>query len=341
MNAFPTRVGVFTYRRADGTEVRELRSPEEVFHADSLASLEDVPVTLGHPPGGMTPAAWRAASAGHVRAGSVGKHDDGERVRARFVLGREDAINGAERKTHSELSAGYDCAIDPTPGVWNGQRYDQAQTRIRYNHVAMLEPGKGRMGRECRLDSAGEEIPHCDQEESPMKITINGKTYEGEAEIQSEVTKLQARADATEASVKSLTATVARYDAEAATIKRSGLEAQVKAIMGPSFAFARKGEGGADVALTDRELRVAVIKRADSSFDDKGRDELYVEARFDATLATSSKATNILDALNTPAPKVPGASEATRTDAEDKDGPRARVAKTLETARKNGVAVAE
>ena len=44
-----TRTGVFDYMLADGTLRRELRRPEDVFHPESIASLQMVPVTLGHP----------------------------------------------------------------------------------------------------------------------------------------------------------------------------------------------------------------------------------------------------------------------------------------------------
>lgn len=332
VNAFPTRTGIFTYKRADGTEVRELRHPDEVFHPDSLASLEDVPVVMGrHPAGGVHPSDFAKLAAGHVRAGSVAKHDDGQRVRAGIVLGRQDAIDGAERKTHPELSCGYNCAIDPTPGTYEGQRYDQAQVRIRYNHVVMLRAGEGRMGRECRLDSAGEQIP--EDTEDDMKITINGKTYESEAEIQAEVTKLAKRADAADAKVTELTATVARYDAEAATVKRNELVSKVRTVLGKDFAVTRKDAAGAEIPLTDRELRVAVIKRADAKYDDKDHDDVYVAARFDATLATSSKAGAVIEALNSHRPEARGDA------ADDPNGPRAQHEARIADAKKRGVSV--
>ena len=45
-----TRCGVFRYRNADGSIRRELRHPDDVFKADSLATLELVPMTNRHPP---------------------------------------------------------------------------------------------------------------------------------------------------------------------------------------------------------------------------------------------------------------------------------------------------
>ena len=43
-----SRVGVFEYRQPDGTIRREFRPPEEVFHADHLASLNLKPITDEH-----------------------------------------------------------------------------------------------------------------------------------------------------------------------------------------------------------------------------------------------------------------------------------------------------
>lgn len=45
-----------------------------------------------------------------------------------------------------ELSCGYRCKWDFTPGIWNGQRYDVVQRNIRGNHLALVQ--NGRMGKE-------------------------------------------------------------------------------------------------------------------------------------------------------------------------------------------------
>lgn len=43
-----------------------------------------------------------------------------------------------------ELSLGYRCTYDLTPGVWNGKPYDAVQRNIRANHLALVD--EGRMG---------------------------------------------------------------------------------------------------------------------------------------------------------------------------------------------------
>ena len=47
--AIVTSIGVFTYKRKDGTIQRELRLPEEVFSMETLNSMKLKPVTLNHP----------------------------------------------------------------------------------------------------------------------------------------------------------------------------------------------------------------------------------------------------------------------------------------------------
>lgn len=42
------RSGLLKYRNADGSERVEYRPPEDALAADSLASLEGKPITLGH-----------------------------------------------------------------------------------------------------------------------------------------------------------------------------------------------------------------------------------------------------------------------------------------------------
>ena len=71
-----TRVGVLTYRTPDGDTVRELRPPEEVLDAASVASLEDAPVTDLHPPDLVKPETWKAYALGSVRAARV----DGDQI---------------------------------------------------------------------------------------------------------------------------------------------------------------------------------------------------------------------------------------------------------------------
>ncbi len=57
-----------------------------------------------------------------------------------FSSAMKDLIDAGKK----ELSCGYRCDYDWTPGTWNGKPYDAVQRNIRGNHLALVK--KGRMG---------------------------------------------------------------------------------------------------------------------------------------------------------------------------------------------------
>lgn len=152
-----TKPGVFTYRRADGSVIRELRSPEEVFHPDSLASLSLAPVTFEHPPVMVNPGNFRTYARGYLGEGV--RRGDGKVNCEAIITDQElmDAIEGGLR----EVSCGYSAVLIEEPGIFDGQPYDVRQTRIRYNHLAVTK--KGRLGGDVRLrlDAAAAVMHDC------------------------------------------------------------------------------------------------------------------------------------------------------------------------------------
>lgn len=52
---------------------------------------------------------------------------------------RAQAALDANKK---DLSLGYSCEWDPTPGVWNGQAYEVMQITMRGNHIALVDEGR-------------------------------------------------------------------------------------------------------------------------------------------------------------------------------------------------------
>lgn len=155
--ARPTRAGVLEYARADGSIRRELRHPDDVFHADSLATLQGAPVTHLHPPTMVDPTNVREYKIGQVSDASPRR--DGMFVDTAVTVETSEEIAGVDTRDLVELSSGYVCKIDPTPGVWDGpngpEHYDCRQIEIRYNHVALGPSGWGRAGNAValRLDS--------------------------------------------------------------------------------------------------------------------------------------------------------------------------------------------
>lgn len=150
--AYLTRVGVFTYKRADGTTIRELRPAEEVFREESLATLSSAPVTDLHPTEMVSPTNVRKLRVGHV---GEAVRKDGRLVAAHITVEDHEIIAKVEKGERREISCGYQCRIDATPGVHEGERYDVVQRDIVYNHAALGPRNWGRAGNDVclRVDS--------------------------------------------------------------------------------------------------------------------------------------------------------------------------------------------
>ena len=143
-----TRTGVFVYRQGDGSTRREYRPADEVFDRDSLDSLAHVPLTVGHPQK-VTPDNWAKLSKGHV---GERPHRSGKFVSSDIHIEDRGAAADAKSEKLKELSCGYTCHFDPTPGISpEGEAYDGIMRRIRYNHVALLPEGYGRAGPDVRM----------------------------------------------------------------------------------------------------------------------------------------------------------------------------------------------
>ena len=147
-----SRSGCQTYTNPDGSKRVEYRPPEEVSRPDSLLSMGGLPVTLEHPPQLLTPDTVRQHTRGH--SGTQVEFTNGF-VHGTVTLTDREAIEAVKRRDAVELSVGYRCEYDPTPGTApDGTRYDGVQRNISGNHLAVT--GKGRAGSEVCLhfDSA-------------------------------------------------------------------------------------------------------------------------------------------------------------------------------------------
>ena len=131
----------------DGTIISR-REEDEVFAPAALASFEGKPVTLGHPSvDEVTPDDWRQYAVGHVTNVRRGEGDNADKVVADLVISDAAAIEAINSGLR-EVSCGYDVTVEQVePGV-------ERQTRIRGNHVALVDAG--RAGPECAIkDSKG------------------------------------------------------------------------------------------------------------------------------------------------------------------------------------------
>ncbi|WP_131114290.1 DUF2213 domain-containing protein [Lichenihabitans psoromatis] len=148
------RAGIQDYRAAeigspDGFEpgdlVRVYRSPEEVFHPDSLRSFAGKPITDDHPPAMVDAANWKRYAIGHAGHEVT---QDGEHLAADLLIA--DAAGAKRAQAGAELSTGYFADVIFGQGVTpEGEPYDAVQRNIRGNHIALVKAG--RCGETCRV----------------------------------------------------------------------------------------------------------------------------------------------------------------------------------------------
>jgi uncharacterized protein len=308
--AFVTRTGVLSYRRQDGSVVRELRHPDDVFRADSLETLRGASVTVGHPGGGLewvSPDNADKHEVGVVASASL--HPvEGKYVDAVMSVRRKDIIRRVDTKDLVECSAAYDCDVVAEAGTFDGQPYDQRQTNIVYNHVALLPAGKGRAGSDVRMraDSADAVLvddaappappkspaPPAPAKESPMaliKKRVDGVEYEVPETAASMLDKLigerdtqQKRADKAESERDVMKADLDKVrDPKAVAALVSGrvaLEQRALKVLGGDKRFDGK---------TDREVQEEVLAKLQPEYKREGRSDDAIAAAFDFAVANT------------------------------------------------------
>lgn len=184
-----TRTGVFEY--SDGTKTwREYRPDAEVFAPAWLASMRAAPVTIDHPAAPVTTKSWKALAVGNV--GDDVRREDSHVVGS-LIVQDADAVAAIEKGELVEISLGYDCEIEWTPGTSpEGEPYDAIQHDLTGNHCALGGKGFGRAGPTValRMDGAAVRVlrpinerttnPRADaREEKPSMATIKvrGREY--------------------------------------------------------------------------------------------------------------------------------------------------------------------
>lgn len=298
VDAFLTRAGVFNYVTADGRVTRELRSPEEVFKADSLASLELVPVTDDHPSARVDATNVKDVAVGHV-GDAVTR--DGEKVRAKILITDAKAIAKVQAGKR-ETSCGYTCDVEATSGTYNGAPYDVVQKNIRYNHVAIVDRGRAGPDVRLRIDSISfAAMQENMSEDSQMKVRIDEVDFEAPEALAQAVAKLQrkcddaaklatdtkAEADKSKAKLDALTedlakAQKARDDAASPAKTREAVKARLTLERSAAKVL---GDERLDDIADDEIMRKAIVKAAPSAKLD-GVSAEYLRARFDHIVET-------------------------------------------------------
>jgi len=310
-----SRVGVVSYNYPDGTVVKELRPPEEVLKADSIATLKGAPVTIGHramiDPGNVS-----EYSAGFISDSTAAE----AAVEGELTLQRRDAIEAAQAKELKELSPGYSCRLEDTPGVYKGERYDRVQRDIVYNHIALLPAGAGRQGSEVAIkmdsntaiavyDNKAEAEPLTKElkimDKDLIKITLDGVLYTVEtpkgmgSSLEAAVAKLDSKANESSEATAELEGKL-----EAAAKEIKDLQTKLDAAEAPEAVQAKVAERLELVAkakelspelkldgLSNHEVKMAALEAVGYSKESlEGKPEAYLDGLFMATKADSKKA---------------------------------------------------
>jgi hypothetical protein len=301
VEGYPVRAGVMLYRKADGTTVRELIAEDDLFQADSLGTLGRKPVTLEHPADFVSPDNVQDHQVGAV--GEVIEREGGY-VRISLAIHRKDAIEAVKAGKH-QLSPGYTCFVDATPGVHPVYGpYDAVQRDRRYNHVAIVDAARGGPTVRLRADAIEPPSRRADADptppRSPMLTLIKLLVAKGLSQAEAERHVDEALADAKTAAAADVKA---KADAEwrpkldAANGQKDALQAKLDAVPKPAtpaemLAYAKQREailaqgaslkvdGLADVAdLAQAKRKVVAAQLGDKLRADAT--DAYVDAAFD------------------------------------------------------------
>jgi hypothetical protein len=144
-----SKIGVFPYSGAqihpdlEPDKIYNVYRPEEeLSHPDTIESFKLLPFTdehamLGAEGAGLMPAEQKGV---HGVIGEDVYYADG------YLKGNlkifSDKLSQLIDSGKKELSIGYRCLYDLTPGVYNNTHYDAIQREIRGNHVALVNEGR-------------------------------------------------------------------------------------------------------------------------------------------------------------------------------------------------------
>lgn len=150
-----SKVGVFPYlgkqisSELEPDKIYQVYRPaEELLSDETINSFKLLPIVDDHTMLGTEPGMMPAEEKGvHGTSGSDVYGKDGKLYGDLKIYSEtlKDEIEAGKK----ELSMGYFCDYELTPGTFDGIHYDAVQRNIRGNHIALVE--QGRMGSDVRV----------------------------------------------------------------------------------------------------------------------------------------------------------------------------------------------
>ena len=247
-----------------------------------------MPVTWRHPASGVDPGNYRDLQIGHVTDKAPEVHvrldgSDQEWLKTDLVIGDGEALQQIDAAGDLEVSCGYSCVLEMTPGVApNGEHYDAIQRGIMFNHVAILPRGeRARAGAEAKL--------RLDNKDDMKIIKIDGQEYEFgsdrhiaklESDHKAALEAANARADKAEAERDTA---AERADAAEKQLTNDAIDARVLARFELLQRAAKLLPAGYNTAgKTDAQIRSDAVAAKLGATKIQGKNAAYIEARFDS-----------------------------------------------------------
>lgn len=311
-----TSIGVFPYKLPNGTIRHELRTPEEVFSKVSLDSMASMPIYVGHQYDSNKKLIKDEAKRKELAVGFTSDSVVGNNVYVATDLKvtRADGVE-AIKKGMQSLSVGYDCEVIPESGTWCGIHYDAKQVNIVNDHLALV--WCGRQGDQAVIHMDSEDailvddaaVVAAEDKNSKEKEMANKRTiqldsvdYEADEAVIDALKKVEARADSLDGELKAAGVEKSKLEAERDSYKAKfdaaelELENMKKAHLDESAINARVAQrivlvetakkAGVEVKgdEADIDLKKAVIAKVYADVKLDGKDENYIDARFDCAV---------------------------------------------------------
>lgn len=285
--AIVTRTGIFKYVDNQGNIRLELRHPEDVLEEDSLESLKQIPITVEHPT-----VLVDSSNVKQLGVGLTGEtvKIDGENIKTTVTI---TAIEGVEaiNSGKEELSLGYTLDLEEEEGIYNGQPYTHRQKNIRYNHLAIVERGRAGANARLNFDSfecgmiVDENITH-EERENMVKINIDNVDVEVDEAVKKAYDNLNARLDSATAETEALKAKLDETEEQLKKAKEINSDSAISEKAKARVELIAKAGKVVNIDglydLSDRDIKLSVIKSRYDSLDLTDKSDDYVSARFDA-----------------------------------------------------------
>ena len=305
-DAYVTRSGIFEYRTPQGEPFYEYRPEDEVFNPASMDSLKLKPITNKHPP--------ELVNLDNVKkymVGTTGENISRQKdfVHTKITIMDKDTIEEINarklRGLNTELSCGYTCDLDYTPGMHKDARYDAIQRKIRYNHLSLVDEGRAGPNVKLNFDNNKQENKmkfkikeikalnldsfDCEitEDVAPHFTKLSEKLDEASnklVESQKKVDELQAISDQAKIEIENLKKDKAELsDINSDKVKKMYAD---KAIVDE---MVKKCDIKEEIKSV-KEGKIAVIKALNAEFNADGMSDDYINARFDAIVDLQKRA---------------------------------------------------